>query len=344
MKSGKMSILLLPLCVVVSTAACSKPDYVFPESIAEEVMDTSSLAVVIVPSQNSDSNSDGKTGGRNWSEMDRFETTTVSDFFPMEYTHQSTAVFGDYAMMVRNGRGAMRLYDLSRKTKVYTVTLKGEDASIYHSNQSTFGVQKYEPSDYFPLLYVSQRVRSEKRCFTEVFRIIPLFNADSTALLAFRAEKVQEIFFPPMSADNSMGNVNCVIDPDTGRMYTYSRNNNANDDNYRRCKISRFAVPDCHQPEVILNDTDIQESFMIDASAANMQGGCIANGRLYIGQGYPAAGYVYLNVVDLRTKSLVMRYDLLASGANWEPQGCFYYDGNVMLSHKTGICRIIEKE
>lgn len=344
MKSGKMSILLLPLCVAVSTAACSKPDYVFPESIAEEVMDTSSLAVVIVPSQNSDSNSDGKPGGRNWSEMDRFETTTVSDFFPLEYTHQSAAVYGDYAMFVRNGRGAMRLYDLSRKTKVNTVTLNGENASIYHCNQSTFGVQRYEPSDYFPLLYVSQRVRSEKRCFTEVFRIIPLFNADSTALLAFRVEKVQEIFFPPMSADNSMGNVNCVIDPDTGWMYTYSRNNNSNDDNFQRCKISRFAVPDCHQPEVVLKDTDIQESFMIDARAVNMQGGCIANGRLYIGQGYPAAGYVYLNVVDLRTKQLVTRYDLLASDANWEPQGCFYYDGNVMLSHKKGICRIIEKE
>ena len=342
MKSVPMSILLLPLCVVVSTAACSKPDFVFPELIAEEVMDTSSLAVVIVPLQNSDPKTDRKPDSKTWSEMDWFETTEVNDVFPLGYTHQSAAVYGDYAMAVRNGRGAMRLYDLSRKTKVNTVTLKGEDASIYHCNQSTFGVEKYEPSDYFPLLYVSQRVRSQKRCFTEVFRIVPLFNADSTALLSFRVEKVQEIFFPPMSADNSMGNVNCVIDPDTGWMYTYSRNNNSNDDNFRRCKISKFAVPDCHQPEVVLNDTDIQESFMIDANAANMQGGCIANGRLYIGQGYPAAGYVYLNVVDLRTKQLVTRYDLLASGADWEPQGCFYYDGSVMLSHKEAVSRIGE--
>ena len=147
----------------------------------------------------------------------------------------------------------MRLFDLARKTRIATLNLKKEDASLYHCNQSTFGREKYEPGDFFPLLYISQRSRSERRCLTEVFRIIPLFNADSTSMLSFRIELVQEIFFPPMSRENSMGNVNCVIDPGSRRMYTYSRNNNPEDGNYLQCKISRFAIPDIHQREVVLN-------------------------------------------------------------------------------------------
>lgn len=269
---------------------------------------------------------------------------TATPYADLGYSHQSAAVYGDYAFFVRDGRYAIMLFDMSRKARLYTLAMKGKNQIIYHCNQSTFGVDKYAPEDFFPLLYISQRPRSEQRCFTEVYRIIPLFNADSTAMLAFRAELVQEIFFPPMSKENSMGNVNCVIDAKSGWMYTYSRNNYAEDGNYQQCKISRFAIPDIHKHQVLLEDSDIVSSFMIDASAVNMQGGCIVDGRLYIGQGYPAVQYVYLNVVDLREERLVKRYDLLAHGVNWEPEGCFYYDGSVMLAHKDAICRIEEEK
>lgn len=269
---------------------------------------------------------------------------TIQPFAEMDFKHQSAAVQGDYAFLVMDRRQAIRMYDLVGKRAVYTQRMTAENTTVYHCNQSSFGTEKYDPSDYFPLLYVSQRAPSENRCLTEVFRIIPLFNADSTALLAFRSELVQEIHFPKMSKDNSMGNVNCVIDSATGWMYTYSRNNNGNDSNYGQCKISRFAIPDIHQREVYLKDADILSSFMIDAKAGNMQGGCIANDRLYIGQGYPYANYVYLNVVDLKEERLVKRYDLLARGVDWEPEGCFYYDGSVMLSYTDGISRIIEEE
>lgn len=269
---------------------------------------------------------------------------TFSQYAELGYEHQSAAVYGDYAIFVKVGRGAMRMFDMAGKSKIASISLKKEDNSLYHCNQSTFGNEKYESGDYFPLLYISQRASSERRCLTEVFRIVPLFNADTTAMVSFRVELVQEISFPPMSKENSMGNVNCVIDAKTGWMYTYSRNNNSSDSNYGQCKISRFAIPDIHQRTVVLEDSDIETSFMIDAKATYMQGGCIADGRLYIGQGYPAKKIVYLNVVDLREERLVKRYDLLAAGADWEPEGCFYYDGSVMLAHTKGICRITEEE
>lgn len=75
-----------------------------------------------------------------------------------------------------------------------------------------------------------------------------------------------------------------------------------------------------------------------------LEGGCIVDGRLYIGQGYPAIKYVYLKVVELREERLVKQYDLLANGVDWEPEGCFYYDGSEMLAHTGAICRIKEEE
>lgn len=324
---------LVVVLFVETVFSCAKVDLIALESELDEPSSLDTLVVFMKPGDDpklEPTDLDGKV--------------TVIQYAELVFGHQSAAVYGDYAIFVKVGRLSMRLFDMARKTKVATVNLKKEDSNQYHCNQSSFGVEKYEPGDYFPLLYISQRSRSEGRCFTEVFRVIPLFNADSTAMLSFRVELIQEIFFPPMSNENSMGNVNCVIDPSGRWMYTYSRNNNAVDRNYLQCKISRFAIPDIHQKEVVLEDSDIESSFMIDAKASNMQGGCIIDGRLYIAQGYPAKKYVYLNVVDLREERLVKRYDLLAQGVDWEPEGCFYYDGNVMLAHTDAICRIEEEK
>lgn len=322
---SRFELLILP-CLFVSAASCSKPlDDIIPVAV-EAAPDT----IVFFVKPDADPRSHPTDPG---------DEVTVTPFAELNYIHQSSAVCDDYVFIVRSGRSSVCMFDLVKKVGVYTFSQRVEDSQIYHCNQSSFGVEKFEPSDRFPLLYISQRTRSEKRCFTEVFRIIPLFDADSL-LLAFRMEKVQEIIFPPMSRENAMGNVNCVIDPVTGKMYTYSRNNDAGDDNYHQCRISRFTVPDVHRKEVILEDSDIELSFTIDVDAVNMQGGCIMDDRLYIAQGFPAAGYVYMNVVDLLQKKLITRYDLLRIGVSWEPEGCFYYDGSIMLSHSKSICQL----
>ncbi len=270
--------------------------------------------------------------------------TKFSQYADLSFKHQSAAVYDDYVFFVERCRMSVCLYDLSRKAIVYTATFKPAGSiSIYHCNQSTFGTERYDPSDPFPLLYVSQRAKSGKRCFVEVLRIHPKYNEDQTAIVSFKLELIQEIYFPTMTRDNSLGNVNCVIDARKGAMYTYSRNNRSADGNYLQCKISRFEIPDIKQQQVVLEDSDIESSFMIDISAENMQGACIVDDLLYIAQGYPSTKYIYLNVVNLQQERLVKRYDLLGSGVDWEPEGCFYYDGSIMLSHTNGISRIEAK-
>ena len=68
-----------------------------------------------------------------------------------------------------------------------------------------------------------------------------------------------------------------------------------------------------------------------------MQGGSIHNGLLYIGQGYKSAGYIFLNIVDLKKRRLKERIDLLDHGISWEPEGCFIYDGNLMIASGADI-------
>lgn len=261
--------------------------------------------------------------------------------------NQSAASYGDYLILIPQSRGTIHLYNLRTKTLLYSLKMKagtGRDmlgSDLYHCNQATFGVDFYDANDPFPLLYISQRAREDRRCFVEVYRIVPKKKVNDVDYTSMEAQLVQTVFFPKMTYENSLGNVNCVIDAETKKMYTYSRNNDKGQDNTGICKISCFSIPDIHRDTVMLEDRDIFDSYMLECSAINMQGGSIKNDLLYIGQGYRGAGYIYLNIVDLNNRKLVERVDLLGRGILWEPEGCFLYNGNVMIAEGTNIWEFV---
>lgn len=91
----------------------------------------------------------------------------------------------------------------------------------------------------------------------------------------------------------------------------------------------------------MLEDSDILDSWMLGCKAINMQGGCKKDDILYIGQGYKSVGYIYLNVVDLKRRQLLERIDLLGQGIVWEPEGCFIYNGNLMIAEGTNIWEFV---
>lgn len=276
-----------------------------------------------------------------------YEVSRVGLFATNSIDQQSAAVYGDYCVMVTNKRRSLSLYNLSTKKMLLKLDMEpGEDYDymgydLFHSNQATFGVDFYAPQDPFPLLYISQRARDDLRCFVEVFRILPMKEESDSDYSSMEVSLVQTIYFPVMSESNCMGNVNCVIDHDSRQMYTYSRNNNILDSNYGICKISCFDIPVIDQEVIVMNDSDIKSSFMLNCNAINMQGGCINDGVLYIGQGYKSAGYIILNVIDLKRELLISQTDLLRIGVDWEPEGCFFYDGKVMISAGTSIWELV---
>lgn len=266
----------------------------------------------------------------------------IKPFGLLNFAHQSAAAYNDYAFFILDGRSEMCMYSLKKGKELCTLKLNKEDVRIYHCNQSTFGVDRYSPLDPFPLLYISQRAKKDGRCFIEVFRIIPQWDGALQEYRAFNVELVQTIFLPKMTYENCLGNANCVIDSQKGILYTYSRNNNTVEDNYGQCKVSAFIIPSIETTTHYLEDKDILFSFMIGHEAINMQGGCVNNGILYIGRGFPSAGYVDLLLVDLEQQTLIRVFDLLNNGVSWEPEGCFFYAESVMLATSNCIFRIAQ--
>lgn len=262
------------------------------------------------------------------------------------FENQSTAVYKNYLFLVPNYREIIYIYSIKNKELLYSYTmeamkeLNGSGSILYHCNNTCFGTDYYDVNDFFPLLYISQRARSDKRCFTEVFRIVANKSSKDSEFSSFKLELVQTIYFPPMSKSNSMGNVNTVIDRENKLLYTYSRNNSQNDTNYRQCKISCFSIPDIHQSEVYLEDTDIRNSYMLNISALYMQGACIEGDYLYIARGSKNVGYIDINIIDLNTQKIVKQLDLLSKGYRWEPEGCFFYDGHLMISSGNNIWKL----
>lgn len=255
--------------------------------------------------------------------------------------HQSAACYGDYAFFFSMKMIDVRVFNMRTYQRIYTLKQDPLGAgTIYHCNQACFGTKKYSEEDPFPLLYISQFQNSKNRCFITVFRVLPTSGGVNQEYTAFAFERIQTIFFPVATDENCLNNVNAVIDSDHHFIYTYSRNNNSAAENFRKCKISKFNIPDpLESSSVYLSDSDILDSYFIPTEAANMQGGAYHDGLLYIGRGSPAAKYVELHVVDLANKRLWFSVDLLNNGFSWEPEGAFFYKEDLYIGASSRIFR-----
>lgn len=254
-------------------------------------------------------------------------------------SHQSAACYGDYLVLVSDSVVQFSLYNLKTKQLLCTnyqsaQREKRNGMVIYHANNSSFGRVKYDKHDVFPLLYVSHRENNELRGVLEVYRIIPFPMNNGYDSIAIK--RVQTIYYPKMTDENALGSPWTVIAPDGKFMYSYSRNNRKGAKNYGMCRISKFRVPKVKGRSdsiVYLEDKDIIDGYTIaDYKIGLSQGACIYRHRMYIGQGIPRVGGLYVRVIDLKKKRLIITYDLQSNGFNEEPEGCFIYGQKLMLS------------
>lgn len=254
--------------------------------------------------------------------------------------HQSAACYSDYAFFISNKMIHVMVYNMKTNQRIFYLTQDPlGTGTIYHCNQACFGTQKYSEDDYFPLLYVSQFQNKSNRCFIQVFRVLPTSAGINQEFTSFAFERIQTIFFPVANDDNCLNNVNAIIDTDNQCFYTYSRNNNAAAENYRKCKISQFKIPHpLLSSSVYLTDSDILDSYFLPFQAVNIQGGAYHDGLLYIGRGAPSAGYVNLYVIDLSHRRLWFHVDLLTNRYfSYEPEGAYFYKDNLYIGASSRI-------
>ena len=252
---------------------------------------------------------------------------------------QSAACHGDYLVLVSKQVSKMALYNLKSKKMlckrelVPWVEMRGK-TDVFHANNSSFGMQRFSDSDPFPLLYVSHRENNDKRGVLQVYRVIPLKSqSDKTDFDSLSVSLAQTIYYPKMTDQNALGSPWTVIDQENNWMYTYSRNNRGKASNKGVCRISKFRIPPVGESdEVYLNDEDILDSYEVDFKVPLSQGACIYEGKMYIAQGVSPKKYIWLRIIDLEKKELVKNIDLKEAGFPTEPEGCFVYDGYLMVS------------
>ena len=255
------------------------------------------------------------------------------------FAAQSAACYGDYLILVSKQVSKMAFYNLKSKKMlckrelVPWLEMRGK-TDVYHANNSSFGIQRFKDSDPFPLLYVSHRENNDKRGVLQVYRIMPLKSqSDKTDFDSLSVSLVQTIYYPKMTDQNALGSPWTVIDQERNWMYTYSRNNRGKASNKGVCRISKFRIPPIGESdEVYLNDEDILDSYEVDFMAPQSQGAYIYKGKMYIAQGVSPKKYIWLRIIDLKKKELLNSIDLKEAGFPTEPEGCFIYDGNLMLS------------
>ena len=186
-----------------------------------------------------------------------------------------------------------------------------------------------------------QNPKMEMKGKTDVYRLVPMISDGANDYDSLTVEQVQTIYYPKATDKNALGSPWTVIDRENNYMYTYSRNNRKKAANFGVCRISKFKIPSVGESkEVYLNDEDILDSYEVDFNASLSQGACIHNGKMYIAQGVSPKNYLWLRVVDLKEKKLVKTYNLKEAGFTAEPEGCYIYDGHLMLS--TGGKRIFK--
>ena len=266
--------------------------------------------------------------------------------------HQSAANYGKYLFMVKDKLAGITLYDLEKREPLFYLALPpynepnyiGTGKTLYHCNNSSFGVEFYDKNDVFPLLYVTQRqVKESLRAFVVVLRIHPHFNNEQE-IDSFSVERVQTIYMPGMNEKNRLGHPNIVIDKEKKDIVTYSRYNDSDSQYDQLGRITRLRLPSLRNANgeilktVYLEDKDITDSFDTDWKMTYAQGGFVHGDLLVIGQGFPTKNQTPINihVIDLKKHKTIATTNIYAMGFHDEPEGVFLYKGKVMVSSIKG--------
>lgn len=244
---------------------------------------------------------------------------------------QSSAIYGDYLFILKDKLTNVICYNMATQTLLYNLSTGYTKDAIWHCNQCQFGTLRYSQDDMFPVLYVTVNNNEQDRCAWVAYRIIPTLT--NNEISSFTIEEVQTIYLPVMTDTNCLGNFNIAVDAERGVLWGYGRNNNSAASNYNKATFACFPIPALSSSEVTYEDTDIIDSFSDTWVMENAQGGFIKNGKLVIMQGYQSVGAINLRVIDLyAAKRQVSFVDLLGNGFTEEPEGVFFYKGNIYTS------------
>ena len=253
--------------------------------------------------------------------------------------YQGMSIYEDYLVSLQN-TGVATIYRLSdnRLERLRQFPLASND-KVNHANVASFGIERYQPTDQFPLLYVSQCSRQRYKGLKDVCFVERISLTEAPQL-------VQTIVLD--DPDGLFGYaLQWVIDHRRRLLigYGYTLENLAEGNRWR---MMIFRLPTLSEgSEVHLRPSDALDNYCIqdiDARFASQQigqGACVHKGRMYIPVGvgidkHPSILYVW----NLRRKRLeqVLNLQQLVPA---EFEDCEPYRGDlIMQTNGMGVVHI----
>ncbi|MCI1282527.1 MAG: hypothetical protein LKG25_08035 [Prevotella sp.] len=246
--------------------------------------------------------------------------------------YQGMAIYGNYMISLQN-TGWATLYSLPGFTKLTETFPLGSHAKTNHANIASFGLEKYDPSDPMPVLYVSQCFKRTIDGMKDVC-YVERIHTDG------KAETVQRIIFE--DTDHLFGYaLQWVIDCQRKEFVGYG-NTVANLDPNNRLRIIRFRLPQLKDgPEVHLTMKDCLETYTVEdydktyPSQVIGQGAHIYKGNLILPTGFgakttPSVIYVW----NLRKHKMTQVIDMSQTFKH-EMEDCDMY-GNKLYIQTNG--------
>lgn len=234
--------------------------------------------------------------------------------------------WGDYLFQFVANNSMVRIYDLSLKTLVQTLTIPASQrgfVSNCHSNTVCFGTEYYDSEDLFPLIYVSTGYAANGYTGALVYRITQhngIFFITLVQTLKFPVEKSSWTEFVP-------GNEFAYL------CYTSER------------IIYKVKMPKLKDGDIIIDREDAIETYQFSpqpnwmASSRN-QDRIFHQGKILVISGVPPGEASVLFVLNLETRERERIIDLKKSGLTSEPESIFIWQGDVCVAFVDKIVRL----
>lgn len=256
--------------------------------------------------------------------MTRILDVSMEAVWTVDYKYGGAACYGNRVFQFVDGNANVYVYNAENGNLVDTVMMPNPSVQ-YHNNCVSFGWEKYDPNDYFPIIYASQEHSSQNTILA--YRITENNNV-------FSLELIQTITMPTNSS-TWLYYHNAIINAAKKQIVLLGLLNNpysANDNNIVNYIV--FGLPEISEGNVSLSMGDALMRSAYFERMATPQSGFIKNGLLYQVFGVSAPQYLMVMNVDLM--EFVASFNITEEYGNLEPQSVYTYNNALYIVFNNG--------
>lgn len=242
---------------------------------------------------------------------------------------QGSACYEDYYVQGYSSNRCLTFYNLKTKRKIGSLNIPvSQTNSTIHSNTLNFGCQKYESTDFFPILYVSSGYRIQGSTKIYAYRIQ---CDDLTDINSFSINLIQTIKL------NDFGTwTEGILDNENGFLWIkYEKNGTNGPYGY-----AKYEIPDVQQGDVTIEYSNSFDDFTLNLQPSGSSNQChlFYHDRIVLVSGVPSKNqplaFIVVNTITHEEELLV---NLRKAGLMGEPEGLIRYNGTFMISYNNKL-------